>query len=107
MERHHDIDNGKQRGPSSVNRNIKLKCLQVNIQHSRVDASNLTQVILQHNVDIALLQELCTLHNKVAGFPTGLKIFTHGGGRKRAAIILNNNEIDVLLLHKARTRNQS
>jgi len=32
----------------------------------------------------------------VAGFPTGFKIFTHGGGRKRAAIILNNNDMDVI-----------
>ena len=98
MARHHVINNGKQRGPNSVNRNVKLKCLQVNIQHSRVAASNLTQVILQHNIDIAFVQEPYTLHNKVAGFPTGFKIFTHGGGRNRAAIILNNNEIDVIAI---------
>jgi hypothetical protein len=63
-----------------------------------VAASNLTQVILQYNVDIAFVQKLYTLHNHVAGFPKGFKIFTHGGGRKRAAIIINNNEIDVIAI---------
>ena len=98
MARHPDIDNDIQRGPNLVNRNVKLKCLQVNIQHSSAAASNLTQVILQHNEDIAFVQESYTLHNNVAGFPTGFKIFTYGGGRKGAAIILNNNEIDVIAI---------
>jgi len=81
MARHPEIDNNIRRGSKLVNRKVKPKCLQVNIRYSRVAASNLTQPILQHNVDIAFVQEPYTLHNNVARFPTGFKIFTHGGGR--------------------------
>jgi sugar/nucleoside kinase (ribokinase family) len=34
----------------------------------------------------------------VAGFPKGFKIFTHGGGRKRAATVINNNDIDIIAI---------
>jgi hypothetical protein len=40
------------------------------------------------------VQEPYTIHNNVAGVPTGFRIFAHGGGRKRAAIVVNN-DIDV------------
>ena len=56
MARHPEIDNDIRRGSKLVNRNVKPKCLQVNIKHSRVAASKLTQSILQHNVDIAFVQ---------------------------------------------------
>jgi hypothetical protein len=72
-----------------------IKCVQLNTQHSRVAASNLTQIIIKYNIDIAFVQEPYTVHNNVAGFPKGLRIFAHGGGRKRAAILVNNNDIDV------------
>lgn len=90
------IENSVQGEPTSSRRNSKIKCLQVNLQHSRVATLNLTQVMLQHNIDIAFVQEPYTTHNNVAGFPKGFKIFAHGGGRKRAAIIVNNNDVDVI-----------
>src|SRR5215510_9606611 len=40
-------------------------------------------------------KEPYSIHNNVAGFPKGLRIFTSGRGRKRAAIVVNNNDIDV------------
>jgi len=70
----------------------------VNLQHSRVATSNLTQIVIQYNVDIAFVQELYTSHNNVAGFPKGFKMFAHGEGRKRAAIIINNKEVDVITI---------
>jgi hypothetical protein len=48
-----------------------------------------TQVIIQYNVDIAFVQDPYTSHNNVAGFPKGFKIFAHGRGRKRVAIVIN------------------
>jgi hypothetical protein len=72
--------------------------MQVNLQHLRVAASNLTQVILQYNIDIAFVQEPYTIHNNVAGFPEGFKIFANCGGRKRAAIIVNNNDADIITI---------
>jgi hypothetical protein len=61
-----------------------------------VAAANLTRVTIQYNVDIAFVQEPYTIHNNVAGFPKGFKTYAHGGGRKRAAIIVNNNKADVI-----------
>jgi hypothetical protein len=37
----------------------------------------------------------------VAGFPKGFNIFTCGTDRKRSAIIINNNHIDVIAITKA------
>jgi hypothetical protein len=62
-----------------------------------VAASNMTQIILQCNIDIAFLQEPYTILNNVAGFPKGFRIFAHGRGRKRAAIVVNN-AIDVIAI---------
>jgi hypothetical protein len=36
--------------------------------------------------------------NNVAGFPKSFKIFAHGNGRKRSAIIVNNN-IDAIAIN--------
>jgi hypothetical protein len=60
-----------------------------------VATSNLAQIILQYNIDIAFVQEPYTLLNNVAGFPKGFRILTHGEGRKRTAIIVNNNDMDI------------
>ena len=62
-----------------VKQEYHTKCLQVNLQHSRVATMNLTQIIIQHNIDIAFVQELYSSHNNVAGFPKGFKIFAQGG----------------------------
>jgi hypothetical protein len=35
------------------------------------------------------------------GFPKDFKIFTHGGDRTRSAVIVNNNELDVILIYQA------
>ena len=75
-----------------------IKCLQLNLQHSREAASNLTQIILQYNTDIAFVQEPYTILNNVVGFPKGFRIFAYGSGRKRAAIVVNNNDVDIIAI---------
>jgi ribonuclease HI len=37
----------------------------------------------------------------MVGFPKDFKIFTHGGDRTRSAVIVNNNELDVILISQA------
>ena len=71
-------------------RQTTIKCAQLNLQHSRTATYNLTQLILQNNIDVAFVQEPYTVLNNVAGFPKSFRIFTHGGGRKRSSIIVNN-----------------
>ena len=75
--------------------------MQLNTQHSRVAVSNLTQLIIKYNIDIAFVQEPYTNHNNVAGFPKEFRIFAHGGGRKRAATVVNNSDIDVTSITQA------
>jgi len=41
------------------------------------------------------VQEPYTIHNKVAAYPKGFRIFAQGGGRKRAAIVVNDDDMDV------------
>ena len=79
MAGHLYTENGQR---SVLNRNVKHKCLQVNIQHSGVVLSNLTQVIIQYIVDIAFVQEPHILQNNVAGFSKSFKIFARGGQEK-------------------------
>jgi len=81
-------------------RKTHIKCLQLNLQHSRVATANVTQ-ILHYNTDVAFVQEPYTILNKVAGFPKGFKIFTLGSDRKRSAIIVNNKDIDVIAITQA------
>ena len=77
-----------------------IKCLQLNLQHSRSATYNLTQTIIENNIDMAFLQEPYTVRNNVAGFPKSFKIFAYGNGKKRAAIILNNNKIDAVAVQQ-------
>ena len=98
MVHHPYTEIGSRNDNNYPSRNVKPKCLQVNLQHSRVAASNLTQIIIQHNIDVAFVQEQYTLRDSVAGFPKSFKIHTQVGGRKRVAITVNNNEVDVIAI---------
>jgi hypothetical protein len=75
--------------------------LELNLKHSRVATANLTQIILHNNIDVAFVQEPYKILNKVAGFPKDFKIFTCGWDRIRSAIIVNNNDLDVIAITQA------
>jgi len=70
----------------------------INLQHSRTATGNLGQLINQHNVDITYVQEPYTINNKLAGLPRSHKVYTSGDGRKRTAIVINNDQLDVTLI---------
>lgn len=78
--------------------NHRINCFQLNLQHSRAATSNLVQLLNEHRVDIACIQEPYTLNNKPAGLPKSLKVYVCGNGRKRSAIIINNAQIDATLI---------
>ena len=44
--------------------NNSLLCLQVNLQHSKIASANLSQVLLELDIDIALIQEPYAITNK-------------------------------------------
>jgi hypothetical protein len=72
--------------------------MKLSLQHSRSATYNLTQIIIHKNIDVAFLQDLYTIRNNVAGFPKSFKIFAYGNGKKRAAVIVNNNSIDAVAI---------
>ena len=75
-----------------------IKCIQINLQHSRVATANLMELSLETEVDMLLLQEPYVLNNKISGITRKYRIFCSGVGRHRSAIILTNNSIDGLLI---------
>jgi len=79
-------------------RRDKVNCFQINLQHLRTATSNLVQLINQHNVDITYIQEPYTINNKLARLPRSHKVYKSGDGRKRTAIVINNDQLDVTLI---------
>lgn len=77
-----------------------LQCLQLNTQHSRVATTNLVQIINEFNIDLLFIQEPYIINNKPAGIPKNYKIFSTGDGRRRAAIIVNNQGVDTIMIHQ-------
>jgi len=75
----------------------KLKCIQLNLQNSRLATDNLIKTIEEENIDILCLQEPYEIRNKTAGMPRRLKIFTAGEGKHRTATVVDNNHIDTIL----------
>ena len=82
------------------NINMKIKCLQINLQHSRAATDNLTQIIQTYCIDIVFIQEPYLIHNRVAGISRNYKIYTYGNNKIRAAIIIVNRNIDALLINQ-------
>jgi ribonuclease HI len=78
----------------------KLKCIQINMHHSRLATDNLIQVIEENNIDILYIQEPYQIRNKIVGFPRSLKIFTAGAEKHRAAIVVNNTQLDTILIQQ-------
>ena len=79
-------------------RRDKVNCFQINLQHSRTATSNLVQLINQHTIDITYIQEPYIINNKLAGLPRSHKVYTSGDRRKRTAIVINNDQLDVTLI---------
>ena len=75
-----------------------LRCLQLNLHHSRLATDNLNKIIEEENIDILCIQEPYEIRKQITGFPRRLKIFIEGEGKHRAAILVNNNRLDTILL---------
>jgi len=77
-----------------------LKFIQVNLQHSRAATANLMKLVAEYETDIIFIQEPLTIQGKVVGISTKYKIFTSGDDRCRAAVVVTNKQIDVMLIHQ-------
>ncbi len=75
-----------------------LHCLQVNLQHKRAATNNLVQMMSKNQIDLAFVQEPYIIRNNLAGIPKSLRTYVSGEGRKRSALLVNNEEIDAALI---------
>ena len=97
----HQNSNAKQRARSGkLKKKKRLSCIQINIQHSRLATDNLLKLIKENDTDIICIQEPYVIGNKIVGLPQYYKVFALGEGRKRAAIVINNRQIDTLLINQ-------
>jgi hypothetical protein len=56
------------------------------------------QITEKKSTDILCIQEPYTIQNKVVEIPNNFRTYTIAGTRSRAAIVVTNNHLDVLLL---------
>ena len=56
------------------------------------------QLINQHNVDITYIQEPYTINNKLVGRLRSHKVYMSEDGRKRTAIVINNDQLNFTLI---------
>ena len=93
------ISNAKQKARSEK-LEIWLNCVQINLQHSRLATDNLLKIVEEEGTDILCIQVQYMIGNKIAGLPQSYKVFTSGEGRKRAAMVINNKQVDTILINQ-------
>jgi len=79
-------------------RNVSLRCIQINLKHSKTATDNFNHLTKEANIDIPFIQEPYNYQNQVTGIPRNYKIFTSGKARKRAAVVVVNRKIDAILI---------
>jgi hypothetical protein len=79
---------------------IDIKCLQINLQHSRTATANLIKIVMDDEFDIIFIQEPYIIQGKVIGIPTKYTNFTAGGARSRAAVVVTNKGIDTTMIRQ-------
>jgi len=79
----------------------KLKCYQINLQHSRAATDNLMQIMNTENIDIAFIQEPYVYLNRINGIKRGYRIYAYGEEKIRAVIIIPNDTIDAIMITKS------
>ena len=75
-----------------------IRCMQINLQHSRMATDNLTNLIEQDSSDIILIQEPYLYNNRMAGLRNSSRSYICSAGTSRAAILITNNKTDAVLI---------
>jgi hypothetical protein len=78
--------------------NTSLRCIQINLKHSKTATDNFNQLTKETDIDMAFIQEPYISQNQVTEISRNYKVFTCGSGRKRAAVVVVNKMIDALLI---------
>jgi hypothetical protein len=56
------------------------------------------QIIATEDTDVTLLQEPYLYKGEIKGVPRKYRMYSHGEGKRRAAIIIANNSIGAILI---------
>jgi len=80
------------------NQQNSIRCMQINLQHSRVATDNLMNLIQQDHIDIVFVQEPYLIQNKTAGITRTYRTYISDEDKSRAAIIIANDSIDAVLI---------
>jgi ribonuclease HI len=80
------------------NQQTQIRCMQVNLQHSRTATDNLMKLIQQDLTDIVLVQEPYIIQNKLAGITRTHRTYITNEERSRATIVIANEEIDAIII---------
>ena len=78
----------------------QIRCIQINLQHSRTAKDNLMKKIEIEKSDLLLIQKQHEYKNRLRGMSKLYRIYTAGIGKHRAAIIITNSNIDTILISK-------
>lgn len=85
-----------------IRRNIKrqtpIKCLQINLQHSRIATDNLMKLIEQEKSDIIFIQGPYLYEHRMTGITSAYSNYTSLEDNNRAAIVITNQNIDAVLI---------
>jgi hypothetical protein len=84
----------------------QIRCLQINLQHSRSATYNMRKVIEKEEPDLILIQEPYKYKNRPVRIVMKYRIFTGGKGKHRAAIVIPNNKIDAMLITQHQMKTQ-
>jgi exonuclease III len=78
----------------------QIKCIQVNVQHSKPAIAKLMEITKEDKTDIICIQEPHTFQSKATGILKKYKTFTSGERRRRAVVVATNNQIDTVLIQQ-------
>ena len=72
--------------------------MQINLQHSRTSNDNIMNLSEHDRSDILFIQEPYLYNRKIAGISNKNRIYTSLEDKRRAAIVINNRNIDAVLI---------
>src|SRR5215510_13473654 len=77
---------------------VELKCVQINLQHSKSATATLMKYAADNKVDILCIQEPYIHQGRMVGIDSNYRNYTAGEAQSRAAIAIRNKEVDVTLI---------
>ena len=88
-------DNLRNRLGNSIKR---LKCLQINLQHSRLATDNLVKIMNEEDVDVVSIQKPYNIGSSIGGIPRTYTVISAGAGKNRAAIVIKSKQLNAILI---------